>query len=303
MNNSLAQFPGGTEASKFNEVDLISIIEWSLPKMWRQKFDLDNYVPTEDTKTRFIQEMEAVERNLGHGEEDDERRSENKNKKKEKANSARDGSKSGRDKNNGFWCKRCKRNGTHNTDTCRHLQRERAGETKKEEKEKSKPFTKRTFRNEANAIARLAAKKGSLKILAKSLERQQSREKKAAAKKKKAKSDVADTSSDSESDESINVIGPAPRKTVRFLKKGKLGKNTAQVKSVEDPFADESDEEKLAIMKEKVARRQKELAEKRRQKKDAATAKESALLEDIQEKEKMDVDEKGNETESDMDEN
>jgi hypothetical protein len=46
LNNCLPIFPEGSEDSKFSEDELVGLLEWSLPFKWRQKFDLDNYVPT-----------------------------------------------------------------------------------------------------------------------------------------------------------------------------------------------------------------------------------------------------------------
>jgi hypothetical protein len=53
MNNATPLFPGGTEASKFSNAELIGLLEWSLPPSWRSKFDLDGYIPTFlDTKAK-----------------------------------------------------------------------------------------------------------------------------------------------------------------------------------------------------------------------------------------------------------
>jgi hypothetical protein len=42
MNNSLARFPEADENDKFEQSELLEIIEWSLPYEWRAKFDLKN---------------------------------------------------------------------------------------------------------------------------------------------------------------------------------------------------------------------------------------------------------------------
>jgi hypothetical protein len=63
INNVLALFPGGTEASKFSNAKVIGLLEWSLPPSWRSKFDLDRYIPTLDTKGKLIESCEAIERN------------------------------------------------------------------------------------------------------------------------------------------------------------------------------------------------------------------------------------------------
>jgi hypothetical protein len=63
INNTLPLFPGGTEASKFSNTQVIGLLEWSLPPSWRFKFDLDGYIPTLDTKAKLIENCEAIERN------------------------------------------------------------------------------------------------------------------------------------------------------------------------------------------------------------------------------------------------
>jgi hypothetical protein len=46
LNNALRFFTTATEASKFSEIELIELLEWSLPATWRAKFDLDTCIPT-----------------------------------------------------------------------------------------------------------------------------------------------------------------------------------------------------------------------------------------------------------------
>ena len=54
MNNALPRFPHATEESKFSEYELIRLLEYSLPRKWQQKFDFDNYIPTEHDRTRLL---------------------------------------------------------------------------------------------------------------------------------------------------------------------------------------------------------------------------------------------------------
>jgi hypothetical protein len=60
LNNTLPFFPNSTEASKFLEVVLIWILEWSLPVAWRTRFDLDGYIPTLHSKTKLIEGCKAM---------------------------------------------------------------------------------------------------------------------------------------------------------------------------------------------------------------------------------------------------
>jgi hypothetical protein len=62
LNNALPFPPTATEASKFSEIELIGLLEWSLPATWRAKFDLDSYIPTLHSRAKLIEACEAIER-------------------------------------------------------------------------------------------------------------------------------------------------------------------------------------------------------------------------------------------------
>jgi hypothetical protein len=61
LNNSLPLFPSGKELDKFTPGEILEILEWSIPELWRAKFDLARYFPTEFTKERFMTKCEAIE--------------------------------------------------------------------------------------------------------------------------------------------------------------------------------------------------------------------------------------------------
>ena len=217
INNSLPLFPLGTAASKFSEVEVVGLLEWSLPRSWQAAFNLKGYVPALDTKERLIRECEALERNeVGEVSNSNAKSDEKKKGKKNKfAKSENRGGKSG-GRDNGFFCKECGRNGSHNTVDCFKLQNraKREGSSAGDGKAHAKPFSKRTFRKEANALARKAAKANALDVYAASLKKAQVQQKKKTAKKSSA-SRLVDTSDseESESNESINNIeNPIPRK-------------------------------------------------------------------------------------------
>ena len=86
INNYLPMFPDATNDSKFSETKLVGLLEWSLPDSWRAKFDLDGYRPTLYTKSRLIEECEAIERNMKEYSTNDDR-SNNSNKKQKSENS------------------------------------------------------------------------------------------------------------------------------------------------------------------------------------------------------------------------
>ena len=63
LNNALPLFPKATAADKFNDDEIVELLEWSIPQAWRTKFDIAGYVPTEHPKSRLITECEILERN------------------------------------------------------------------------------------------------------------------------------------------------------------------------------------------------------------------------------------------------
>jgi hypothetical protein len=62
MNNSLTRFPEADDDDKFEQSELLEIIEWYLPYEWRAKFDLDRYISSDYDKARLIAEAEAIKR-------------------------------------------------------------------------------------------------------------------------------------------------------------------------------------------------------------------------------------------------
>jgi hypothetical protein len=61
--NTPPLFPDGKESDTFTPGEMLEILEWSIPKVWRTKFDSGGYVLTEFTMERFMTECEAIEQN------------------------------------------------------------------------------------------------------------------------------------------------------------------------------------------------------------------------------------------------
>jgi hypothetical protein len=206
INNYLPMFPDATAESKFPEAKLIGLLEWSLPESWRAKFDLDGYRPSLFTKARLIEECEAIERNLKEYGKDDR----NNRKQNSEHHHAKDKKVGGReDDTNRFYCSECGRNNTHTTKRCRILRKRAQPHASPANKpngsgQKDRPFSKRTFRKELNALTRKASRKKCLNMLVKTVERAQAKEAKHKKTKKSSKEDSSD--SDSESDESVQMI-------------------------------------------------------------------------------------------------
>ena len=153
INNCLPFFPGADETSKFTAAELLEILECSLPLTWRQKFDLDGYIPTDHSKAQLIIACEAIERSQGV--EKEEKTGEATSKKVKFAK--KDGSNAkheGKTKFMNFYCSFHKKNATHDSADCYTL--------KNKEKNGSKPI-KKTFSNkglcqEINFLAQSSSK-------------------------------------------------------------------------------------------------------------------------------------------------
>jgi hypothetical protein len=120
LNNALPLFPTGTENSKFSDVEVVGLLEWSLPPAWRAKFDLDGYVPTLHPKMQLIEACEAIERNLfieTNKSKHNKREKKGKQKNKHEKGGFAHG-KSERSKPSMFYCSEHGNNPTHATADC-----------------------------------------------------------------------------------------------------------------------------------------------------------------------------------------
>ena len=239
INNYLPFFPKATNSSKYDEEELIGLMEFALPKSWRDAFDLKGYVPSQSDKLEFIDQCERIERNeVPINKDRDEQDDDNKNDKKNKFTKSRNDNKKnghGHKKTptttDSFYCKKCGDNDTHNTNRCFKLIREAKDREQAENgngsgKAHAKPYSKRSFRKEVNAMARRAGKHDGLDVMATALKRQQKKnakqEKKRATAKAAKAAKKADPETDTSSDESVNSVNmlekPIPRKKA-FKKK------------------------------------------------------------------------------------
>ena len=226
INNCLPMFPLGTPDAKFTESELVGLLEWSLPQAWRNKFDLDGYIPTQGSKAKLILECEAIERSeVTKKEAKNENNNNNKNSKNSNFGKSRAGA-GNRDRretnvrtstgNGRFFCKNCGTNRTHTTDKCYFLNKTQrtAGDTSStvsSEAKKKKPFSRRTFRKEVNTLARKAVKKNALGHFKSAIKRAE-----LAKESKEKKNKKISDSDDSESEDSMSINymeKTIPRKT------------------------------------------------------------------------------------------
>jgi hypothetical protein len=218
INSCLPLFPGGTSESKFSEPQLVGLLEWALPQAWRNKFDLDGYIPTQGTRAKLILECEAIERSeiTKKDGNDNNNNNNNNNKKNQKPKFGKTGgtprNREGRD--NGFFCKNCGPNRSHVTANCyflKNAQRNEAGQPQNgEAKKPGRPFSRRTFRKEVNTLACKAAKKKALGMYKAALKRKQDKESGKKVAFKKTEDEDSSTSEDSVS--IINLEKKIPRK-------------------------------------------------------------------------------------------
>src|SRR5687767_14111295 len=118
INNCLPLFPGGDENSKFNQSELLEILECSLPLAWRQKFDYEGYVPSDWGNAKLITSCEAIERNLnpdtGNKKQKQQDKKQEKIAKKKNKNTKHESKASKGD----YHCSVQGQNTTHDSDNC-----------------------------------------------------------------------------------------------------------------------------------------------------------------------------------------
>jgi hypothetical protein len=232
INNFLPYFPDASIESKYSESDLIGILQFAVPDYYRAAFDLRNYIPPDESKTRFIEECERVERSAkpkSHKRDDDgdERRNSKKVKFAKSGNSNKKSGSRSSTEDSSMYCTHCKTD-THTTSSCYKLKKiakDKADAGKARDKE---PYSKRTFRKEVNAIARRAGKHGGIKLVEKAIKREQGKQAKLVKKHEKVAraKKVADTDSESSDESMHNMESRIPRKkrikNVRLNSKGKV---------------------------------------------------------------------------------
>jgi hypothetical protein len=247
INNFLPYFPDAEPDSKYSESELIGILQYAVPDYYMAAFDQKDYIPTENSKAKFIAECERVERNTKpksheRDDDDDDRKSNKKVKfaKSEKSNK-KSGAKSATN-DSGMYCTHCKTD-THNTASCykmKKIARDKADAGKAREKE---PYSKRTFRKEVNAIARRAGKHGGIKLVEKAIKREQVKQAKQAKKHENVARAKKVAESDSESSESMhNLESRIPRKKKVSIKNVRLN-TKGEVVDIED--SDSEDDLKM----------------------------------------------------------
>ena len=268
INNALPLFPGATEEDKYDEKELLKIMEFLMPREFREKFDEKGYIPADHDKNRLILEAEIVERHQqSQKEKGGKKFKENKGKAKQKGT----GDKKAAAKK---YCSHHGANKGHNSDECWTLHPEL--------KPTKKPrLSNNAMRKEINLLAK-QEKKSPLEIV--DLKLEQLKKAKAALTKSKAKKEqlsmepeeIDSSEDDSKSETSCNQVEvlekPIPRKKKaysadEFIKiNNKRLEETKQKKGYKPiDFLNKRNEEYVKKMREeeqKKANKLKELKEK-----------------------------------------
>ena len=224
INNALPLFPNANASSKFTEAEMIGLMEWSLPKSWRDQFDLKGFDPLANTREQLVFECELIERHIPAVDPEKDNKSEKKeNKFCKSGGNNKKGDKKQRAQ---YHCKECGSNRTHDTKDCFKIKnrekRAADGNGYKKPYEKQ-AFSKRTFRKEVNVLARTARKNGEIKQLAHALKREQDKEaqiQKSSAAKKRVDFNSEPESSDSDASmHSLEEAIPKKARARAMLKK------------------------------------------------------------------------------------
>ena len=191
LNNCLPLFPGGSVSDKFSTTEIVELLEWSIPKAWRNKFDLDSYVPTLYGKDRLIAECEAIERNSPKLDSGEKPASKSPVHKKNRGSVKHKGVDKSRDTKS-YYCTEHGKNPTHNTEQCYVIKNKAA----KSNGFNGKTLTKQSFRREINMMAKKTSKKKVLEMFATVIQAEHTKMSK--SKRAKTQKKVVEDSSDSE---------------------------------------------------------------------------------------------------------
>ena len=114
LNKYLPFFPGATEEDKFDNKEILEMLEFSLPDSWRNEWDKRGYIPTKHDLNRLLQEAEAMERSESDGKKEVEKA---KKRKREQQKTQRTSVAKKNNNNNKKNTKFCSEHGHGNHDS------------------------------------------------------------------------------------------------------------------------------------------------------------------------------------------
>ena len=245
LNDHLPYFPNGNVLSKFSDVELLELLEWSIPQAWRTKFDSDRFIPTQQTKLVFINACEAIERSEALKKNPRINKASKAKIKGGKRTSAKNKRYSSNPSNNfRFTCSHCGKNPTHNSVDCYILKRRNNSNNGNAVKDKN--LSAKNFRKEVNSLnkkKRAALLQGYAAVI-KDEQKKKKNSKNNPKKSRKVINDSDVSGSESESDSSLEnhvmEVVPAAEtsttKTVSFnLESARIPRKKATQKAYKKP--------------------------------------------------------------------
>ena len=113
INNHLPSFPGGDEASKFSEPEIVELLDSCIPYSWKTALDLKGVESVACNKQEFVKECEAIERNDDSSEQHTgKRKRDNDSGFKKKGKDKKENAKSSK------YCSKHGTNPSHTTKDC-----------------------------------------------------------------------------------------------------------------------------------------------------------------------------------------
>jgi hypothetical protein len=211
LNNALPFFFTATEASKFSEIELIGLLEWSLSATWRAKFDLDSYIPTLHSRAKLIEACEAIERSE-IAVERPSREESSQNHRNIKRSAAKNSTEPQKQKNQNsdgkHYCSEHGYNPTHATVECYTIKNWAKAMNHAPRADK-RSFSNQNLRKEINLLAKTSSKKKILEMYASVIKREQA--KLNGSKKPEKRRKIVSPESESDDEMSVQVIY-APQK-------------------------------------------------------------------------------------------
>ena len=175
LNNALPFFPTATEASKFSEIELIGLLEWSLPATWRAKFDLDSYIPTLHSRAKLIEACEAIERSEIAVERPSREESSQSHRNIKRSAGKNSTEPQKKQKSDGkHYCSEHGYNPTHATADCYTI-KNRAKATNHAPRADKRSFSNQNLRKEINLLAKTSSKKKILEMYLFVIKREQAK--------------------------------------------------------------------------------------------------------------------------------
>ena len=184
-----------------------------MPYSWRQKFDLDGYIPTNGTKIQLIQSCEAIERNQEAEKVKKNGETESKKRVKFSKKATKHSKGEGIASSMKYYCSVHGKNKSHNTVNCFSLKNQTTSNVNKPKK----TFTNKGLCQEINFLAKDSSKEQVLDLYLSVINTEKAKLKKK-SKTKKAKKEIQ-VDSDSDSDTSMAMLEQDPISKKRKIMK------------------------------------------------------------------------------------